>query len=66
MADDFYAEEKELKEEEYRAAIKPRGTIEETGNKIKAGVKAVTKKIKDNDKDLGIEYKKAKLKEDLE
>jgi hypothetical protein len=37
--------------------------LEDAGDKIKAGAKAVGSKIKDPDKDLGAEYEKKKLKE---
>jgi hypothetical protein len=36
---------------------------EGAGDKIKAGVKAVGKKIQDPDRDLGTEYEKEKVKE---
>jgi hypothetical protein len=41
------------------------GTEEDIGldDKIKAGVKAVGKKIKDPDKDIGVTYKAEKTKE---
>ena len=38
-------------------------SLDEGVDKIKAGVKAVAKKIDDPDKDLGTEYNKEKLKE---
>jgi short-subunit dehydrogenase len=38
--------------------------VDEVGDKIKAGIKAMTKKIKDPDKDLQAEYIKEKFKED--
>jgi hypothetical protein len=37
--------------------------LEDAGDKIKAGVKAVGNKIKDPDKDLGTEYDKEKIEE---
>ena len=37
--------------------------LEDTGDKIKAGAKAVANKIKDPDKDLGTRYEKEKIKE---
>ncbi len=39
--------------------------LEEAGDKLKAGAKAVGNKLGDTDKDTGTEYKKEKLKEDL-
>ena len=39
--------------------------LDEAGDKLKAGAKAVTNKIGDTDKDISTEYKKEKLKEDL-
>ena len=38
-------------------------SLDEAGYKIKAGIKAMTKKIKDPDKDLQTEYRKEKFKE---
>ena len=40
--------------------------LENTGDKIKAGAKAVANKIKDPDKDLGTEYDKEKVKEKVD
>jgi hypothetical protein len=40
--------------------------LENAGDSIKAGTKAVANKIKDPDKDLGAEYNKEKLKEKVE
>jgi hypothetical protein len=37
--------------------------LEDAGDKIKAGAKAVGNKIKDPDKDIGTEYDKEKIKE---
>ncbi|MFB5599599.1 MAG: hypothetical protein ACE5SW_05155 [Nitrososphaeraceae archaeon] len=39
--------------------------IENTGDKIKAGAKAVGKKLEDPDRDLELEYNKEKVKEDI-
>ena len=41
------------------------GDVENTGDKIKAGAKAVRNKTKDPDKDTGTEYEKEKLKEEV-
>ena len=41
------------------------GDVENTGDKIKAGAKAVRNKMKDPDKDTGTEYEKEKLKEEV-
>jgi hypothetical protein len=43
-----------------------KNTLDEAGDKLKAGAKAVANKLDDTDKDTGTEYKKEKLKEDLE
>jgi hypothetical protein len=40
--------------------------LENAGDKIKAGAKALGKKIGDPDKDLGTEYDKEKLKEKVD
>lgn len=40
--------------------------IEDAGDKIKAGAKAVANKIKDPDRDLGTEYNKEKIKEKVD
>jgi hypothetical protein len=39
--------------------------IDEVGDKIKASAKAVKNKIEDPDRDIDLEYKKEKLKEDV-
>lgn len=46
------------------AANNSENSLGEAGDKIKAGIKAMTKKIKDPDKDLQTEYTKEKFKED--
>ena len=43
-----------------------KNTLDEAGDKLEAGAKAVANKLGDTDKDIGTEYKKEKLKEDLE
>ncbi len=40
--------------------------LEDAGDKIKAGAKAIGNKIKDPDKDLGTEYEKEKIKEKVD
>jgi hypothetical protein len=40
--------------------------LEDAGDKIKAGAKAVGNKSKDPDKDLGTEYDKEKFKEKVD
>ena len=40
-------------------------TLDEAGDKIKAGAKAVGNKLKDPDRDLDTEYDKEKINEDL-
>ena len=40
--------------------------VEDTFDKLKAGAKAVAKKVADPDKDLGEEYKKEREKESFE
>ena len=40
--------------------------LETAGEKIKAGAKAVASKIKNTDRDLGTEYEKEKIKENVE
>lgn len=40
--------------------------VEDAGDKIKAGAKAVANKIKDPDRDLGTEYNKEKIKEKVD
>jgi hypothetical protein len=39
-------------------------SLDDLGDKIKASIKAITKKLRDSDKDLQAEYKKEKFKED--
>ncbi|HEX5185895.1 MAG TPA: hypothetical protein VFV86_03305 [Nitrososphaeraceae archaeon] len=43
-----------------------KNALDEAGDKLEAGAKAVANKLGDTDKDIGKEYKKEKLKEDLE
>jgi hypothetical protein len=40
--------------------------LEDAGDKLKAGAKAVGNKIKDPDRDLGTEYDKEKFKEKVD
>jgi len=40
--------------------------LENAGDKIKAGAKALGKKIEDPDRDLGTEYNKEKIKENVD
>lgn len=40
--------------------------LENAGDKIKAGAKALGKKIEDPDRDLGTEYNKEKFKENAD
>lgn len=40
--------------------------LEDAGDKIKAGAKAVANKIKDPNRDLGTEYDKEKIKEKVD
>lgn len=47
-----------------RVANNSENRVDEVGDKIKAGIKAMTKKVKDPDKDLQVEYNKEKFKED--
>jgi hypothetical protein len=47
-----------------RVANNSENIVDGGGDKIKAGIKAMTKKIKDPDKDLQEEYIKEKFKED--
>lgn len=39
--------------------------IDEVGDKIKAGAKATKNKLEDTDRDIDLEYRKEKLKEDV-
>ncbi|MDF0682101.1 MAG: hypothetical protein P0116_14175 [Candidatus Nitrosocosmicus sp.] len=47
-----------------RVANNSENSLDEAGDKIKAGIKAMTKKIKDPDRNLQAEYTKQKFKED--
>ncbi|MBA3750016.1 MAG: hypothetical protein H0X03_03830 [Nitrosopumilus sp.] len=64
MTDDY--DKKDLKKDANNTADDAKGALEETGDKIQAGAKAVGNKIKDPDRDTGTEYRKEKLKEDIE
>jgi len=39
--------------------------LDETGDKIKAGARAMVNKVKDPDKDIGTEYDKERFKEEF-
>jgi hypothetical protein len=61
MTDDFEVKsETKYKVENKSDAEKD---VENAGDKIKAGAKAVANKIKDPGRDLGTEYEKEKIKE---
>ena len=47
-----------------RIVNKSENSLSEAGDKIKAGIKAMAKKVKDPGKDLYAEYTKEKFKED--
>jgi hypothetical protein len=64
MTDDY--DKRELKRDANNTADDAKGALDEAGDKIQAGAKAVANKIKDPDRDTGTEYSKEKLKEDLE
>jgi hypothetical protein len=53
------------KETRYEVSRKSEGEkdVEDAGDKIKAGAKALGKKVEDPDRDLGTEYEKEKFKE---
>jgi hypothetical protein len=64
MTDDFEVES----ETKYKVENKSDAErdVENAGDKIKAGAKAVANKIKDPDRDLGTEYEKEKIKEEID
>lgn len=57
--------EREMKRKTQNAIDDTKNAFEETGDKIKAGAKAMGNKMKDPDKDLDTEYSKEKAKEDI-
>ncbi len=56
-----------IREEETRREVDTKGQaerdLEDTGDKIKAGAKAVGAKMEDTDRDLGTQYEKKKAEE---
>jgi hypothetical protein len=52
--------------DEYEVKTETKYKVDTTADKIKAGAKAVAKKIEDTDRDLGTEYQKEKIKEKLD
>jgi hypothetical protein len=62
MTDDYEVESKV----EVNRKSETERDLEDAGDKIKAGAKAVGNKIKDPDKDLGTEYDKEKFKEKVD
>lgn len=56
-----------IREEETRREVDTKGQaerdLEDTGDKIKAGAKAVGAKMEDPDRDLGTQYEKKKAEE---
>jgi len=64
MTDDY--DKRELKRDANNTADDAKEALEEAGDKIQVGAKAVGNKIEDIDRDTGTEYRKEKLKEDLE
>jgi hypothetical protein len=55
-----------FEEEKNRAYNEAGEELEDAGDNIKAGTKAVVKKISDSDKDLGNEYQKEKIEEKVQ
>ena len=59
-----------INEFEVKAKVDKKGDteqdLENAGDKIKAGTKAVANKIKDPNRDLGTEYETEKLKEKID
>ena len=63
---DTYNEDKrDLETKTENAAEDTKGSLEEMGDKIKAGAKAMGNKMKDTDRDMDVEYNKEKMKEDI-
>ena len=56
---------KEIERDAKTTTDEAKETLDEAGDKIKAGAKAAGNKLKDPDRDLDTEYDKEKIKEDL-
>ena len=55
-----------LKPEQMKKLSKMKEELEDAGDKVKAGAKAVANKIADPDKDLDSEYHKEKIEEKMD
>ncbi len=66
MSDEYNKDKREIKKDANNATDDAHSTLGDASNKIQAGAKAVTNKIKDSDKDTGTEYQKEKVKEELD
>lgn len=63
--DNYNDDEIDMERKTENAADDTKGSFEEMGDKTKAGAKAMGNKMKDTDRDMGTEYDKEKLKEDI-
>lgn len=66
MSDEYNKDKREIKKDTHNAADDTESTLGDASNKVQAGAKAVVNKIKDPNKDTGTEYKKEKVKEELD
>jgi len=65
MSEEPLNREDDLQEDVRDTAEDTKSGLDEAGDKIKAGAKAMGNKITDPDNDLGTEYDKEKFKEEI-
>ena len=65
MSEEPLNRDDDLQEDVRDTAEDTGNTLDEAGDKIKAGAKAMGNKLKDPDRDIGTEYNKEKFKADF-
>lgn len=65
MSEEPLNRDDDLQEDVRDTAEDTGNTLDEAGDKIKAGAKAMGNKLKDPDRDIGTEYNKEKFKEEV-
>ncbi len=63
--DNYNDEDREIERKAENASDETKDTLDEAGDKMKAGAKAMGNKIKYPDRDIDTEYDKEKMKEDI-
>lgn len=65
MSEEPLNRDDDLQEDVRDTAEDTGNTLDEAGDKIKAGAKGMGNKLKDPDRDIGTEYNKEKFKEEV-